>query len=86
MHEQPVVGDERFQPLTGIDIGRALGDVDVHADAEIGRQPGSGLQRLVLARERGMDPNHAATAGAQEALVLGKPRRAPSAPWRSVTP
>ncbi len=72
MDEQPVVGRERLQSSAGGDVGRTFGDVDVHADAEVGGQPGGGLQRLVSARERGVDADQPAAAGAQEALVLGE--------------
>ena len=57
----------------GVGVGRALGDVDVHADAEVGGQPGGRLQRVVGAGERGVHADQPAPAGAQEALVLGQP-------------
>ena len=56
----------------GVDVGRALGDVDVDTDAEIGGQAGSGGERVVGAREGGVDADQTPSAGAQEALVLGQ--------------
>ena len=47
--------------------------MDVHADAEVGGQAGGRRQRVVGARERGVHADHPASAGAQEALVLGEP-------------
>ena len=35
--EQPVVGRQRFEAGAGVAIGDSLGDMDVHADAEIAR-------------------------------------------------
>ena len=48
--EQPIVGGERLEPGAGIAIGEALGDMDVHADAEVGGQLGGRTQRLVASR------------------------------------
>ena len=73
MHEQPVVGGEGGQPLPRAGVLGTLGDVDVHADAEVGGQPGGRGERVVGARERGVDADHPPPAGAQEALVLGQP-------------
>ena len=73
VHEQPVVGGQRRQPRAGVDVVGSLGDVDVHADAEVGGEAGGRGQRVVGARERGVHADHAPAAGAQEALVLGQP-------------
>ena len=73
MHDQPVVPGQRFESLAGGGVRRSLGDVDVHADAEVGRQAGGRRQRVVGARERGVHADHPASTGANEALVLGEP-------------
>ena len=46
--------------------------MDVDADPQVGGEPGGRRQRVVGARERGVHADHAAAAGAQEALVLGE--------------
>ena len=75
--EQPVVGGEVLEPGPGVAVGDPLGDVDVHADAELGRQLGGRSQRLVAARERGVHTDHPSPAGAQVPLVLGQAARWP---------
>ena len=75
MHEEPVAGGQGLQAVTGTGVLWPFGDVDVHADAEVGGQRGGGGERVVRARERGVDPDHPPTAGAKEALVLGQPAR-----------
>ncbi len=70
--DQPVVGGQRFQPLAGGRVRGALGDVHVHADAQVAGQSCCGVERLVAAGERGVDADHPATTGADEALVLGQ--------------
>ena len=62
--EQPLLGGQHLQPGAGSDVGGTLGDVDVHAGAQIGGQSGGCLERLVAARERGVDTDEAAPTGA----------------------
>ena len=71
--EQPVVGREPGEPLPRGGVLRTLGHVDVHAAAEITRQPGGRMERLVGAGEGGVHADHSAATGAQEPLVLGEP-------------
>ena len=66
VHQQPIVGSERLEPRAGIAIGDALGNVDVHADTEVGGQIGGIIQRLVAAGERGVHTDHPAATGAQD--------------------
>ena len=42
VHEQPVVGGQVLEPGAGVAVDGPFGHVDVHADAEIGGQPGGG--------------------------------------------
>ena len=70
--QEPVVSGQRLQSSCGIGVGGSLGDVDVHADAEIGSQSGRRLQRVVAARERRVHADHPAATGADEPLVLGE--------------
>ena len=72
VHDQPVVGGERLEPHAGVDVVEPLGDVDVHADAQVAGQVGGRFERVVLAGERGVHADHAAPAGAKESLVLGQ--------------
>ena len=73
VHEQPIVACEVGQPGAGVGVGRALGDVHVHADAEVSGQSRGRGQRVVGARERGVHADHPPPTGADEALVLGQP-------------
>ena len=57
--EQPVVARPACEACAGVGVDRALGHVDVHADAEVGGQAGGGLERVVGAGERGVDADHA---------------------------
>ena len=45
--DQPVVGRQRLEPRPGVAILGTLGDVDVHADPEVGGEPRGRLQRVV---------------------------------------
>ena len=45
--EQPVVGGQAGEALPRAGVLRTLGDVDVHADAEVGGQAGGRRQRVV---------------------------------------
>ena len=84
--QQPVVGRQLRQAFDGADVVGALRHVDVHADAVTNGQFGGSGERVVGAGEGSVHADHAPSASAQEAVVLVEPRRAPSLPWRSVTP
>ena len=70
VHHQPVVGCEVTQSVSGVGVDRALGHVDVDADAVVGGHAGSRLERLVAAGERGMHAHPAPPARGEEAGVL----------------
>jgi hypothetical protein len=71
--EQPVVGRMALQLLPG--VRRSLGHVHVHAHAVALRELGRRRDRVVLAREGGVDADHAPTTLAQEPVVLGQAGR-----------
>ena len=73
MHDQPVVCCQHLEPGRGGVVLGTLGDVDVHADPEVGGEPRGRLQRVVGAREGGVDADQPAPAGAQEPGVLLEP-------------
>ena len=72
VHEQPIVGCQRCEPFAGCPVLRPLGHVDVDSDTEVGREACRRFERVVGARERGVDTDESSTTGAEEPFVLGE--------------
>ncbi len=70
VHDEPVLAAQVAEAVGRVAVVGPLGDVDVHSDAVLGGELGGGRQRVVGARERGMDTNHPPPAGGEVAVVL----------------
>ncbi len=66
--------------LHGTGVGFRLGDVEVHADAEIGGEVGHRVEGVVGEREAGVRADEAVATAPEEPLVLGQARLGPVEP------
>ena len=70
VHDEPVIAGQVADAVGRFAVVGTLGHVDVHTDAVLRGQLGGRRQRVVGARERGVDTDHPSPAGAQVAVVL----------------
>ena len=81
MDDQPVVGSQVAEAVSGRRVDLPFGNVDVDPDAVVDGQAGRRFEGAVRAGEGGVDADHAPTPLDQKPFVLGQ---ATSGPVRTV--